>query len=66
VLGQRPQVRGLGAREPGGGAQLVGVLGEDLLRCRLAAVVPREQALVDRACECVETCWPTIERTSAP
>jgi hypothetical protein len=47
VLGQRAQVHPLGARETDR-AQLVGVVVEDLLRCRLAAAEAVGQAPVDR------------------
>ena len=49
VLGERAQEADLRAREAGGGAQLFGVVGEDLLRRRRAVVEARGQPAVDRA-----------------
>ena len=49
VLGERAQVATLAREKPARDAQLVGVLGEDLLRRRRAAVEAREQLAPDRA-----------------
>ena len=49
VLGQRAQVRDLGVREPGGRAQLLGIVGQHLLRRRRAPAEAVGQAPVDRA-----------------
>jgi hypothetical protein len=48
VLGERAQERDLRAREPGGGAQGLGVGREQLLGRRLASVEVLEQPAVDR------------------
>ena len=66
VLGQRAQEADLGAGEAGGGAQLLGIVGQHLLRGRRAAAEALGQPPVDRRAALVESCWPTIERTSAP
>jgi hypothetical protein len=50
VLGERAQVADLRARQARRGAQLFGIVGEDLLRCRRAAVEAVGEAFVDRAC----------------
>ena len=47
VLGEAAQRGGLGVREPGGRAQRIGVVGEDLLRRGGAAAEALEQAAVD-------------------
>ena len=49
VLGQRAQEGRLGAREADGDAQLLGLVGQDLLRRRRVAAEALEQAPVDRA-----------------
>ena len=66
VLGQRAQERHLHPRQPDRGPQLLGVLGQDL-----AGVGGRPPKRSSRRsfitwATLAESCWPMIERTSAP
>jgi hypothetical protein len=65
VLRERAQVDDLRAREAGGDAQLVGIVGQDLLRRRRPSKRSISLRQIARAAS-TDSCCPAIVRTSAP